>query len=129
MENVKEEIIKMLTDFGRFLRKIRIDCGEILKDMAEKLNVSAAYLSAVEMGKRNIPEQWVNRISELYNLSEEEKNNLNDAADNSAKSITLSFDNISDSHKETAILFAREFENVDTETLDKIKKLLKNTEE
>ena len=129
MENVKEEIIKMLTDFGRFLRKIRTDCGEILKDMAEKLNVSAAYLSAVEMGKRNIPEQWVNRISELYNLSEEEKNNLNDAADNSAKSITLSFDNISDSHKETAILFAREFENVDTETLDKIKKLLKNMEE
>lgn len=121
--------LKMLTDFGRFLRKIRIDCGEILKDMAEKLNVSAAYLSAVEMGKRNIPEQWVNRISELYNLSEEEKSNLNDAADNSAKSITLNFDNISNSHKETAILFAREFENVDTETLDKIKKLLRNTGE
>ena len=119
----------MLTDFGRFLRKIRIDCGEILKDMAEKLNVSAAYLSAVEMGKRNIPEQWVNRISELYGLSDEEKCNLNDAADNSAKSITLNFDNISNSHKETAILFAREFENVDTETLDKIKKLLRNTEE
>lgn len=129
MKNVREEIIKMLTDFGRFLRKIRIDCGEILKDMAEKLNVSAAYLSAVEMGKRNIPEQWVNRISELYNLSEEEKSKLNDAADNSAKSITLNFDNISNSHKETAILFAREFENVDTETLDKIKKLLRNTEE
>lgn len=119
----------MLTDFGKFLRKIRIDCGEILKDMAEKLNVSAAYLSAVEMGKRNIPEQWVNRISELYGLSEEEKSKLNDAADNSAKSITLNFDNISNSRKETAILFAREFENVDAETLDKIKKLLKNTEE
>lgn len=121
--------LKMLTDFGRFLRKIRIDSGEILKDMAEKLNVSAAYLSAVEMGKRNIPEQWVNKISELYNLSEEEKNNLHKAADNSAKSITLNFDNISNTRKETAILFAREFENVDTETLDKIKKLLGNTEE
>ena len=126
---VKEESVKVLTDFGRFLRKIRIDCGEILKDMAEKLNVSAAYLSAVEMGKRNIPEQWVNRISELYNLSEEEKSNLNDAANNSAKRITLKLDNISNVRKETAILFAREFENVDTETLDKIKKLLKDTEE
>lgn len=119
----------MLTDFGKFLRKIRIDRGEILKDMAEKLNVSAAYLSAVETGKRNIPEQWVDKISELYGLSEEEKNNLIGSADNSAKSVTLSFDNMSDFHKETAILFAREFENVDTETLDKIKKLLKNTEE
>ncbi|MBQ6907175.1 MAG: helix-turn-helix transcriptional regulator [Clostridia bacterium] len=119
----------MLTDFGRFLRKIRIDYGEILKDMADKLNVSAAYLSAVEMGKRNIPEQWVDKISQLYNLSEEEKSNLKNVADSSAKSITLSFENISNSRKETAILFAREFENVDAETLDKIKKLLRNTEE
>lgn len=119
----------MLTDFGRFLRKIRIDCGEILKDMAEKLNVSAAYLSAVEMGKRNIPKQWVNEISTLYNLSEEEKKNLNNAADNSAKSITLNFDNSNNSQKEAAILFAREFENVDSETLEKIKNLLNNTEE
>ncbi len=119
----------MLTDFGKFLRKIRIDRGEILRDMAEKLEVSAAYLSAVEMGKRNIPEQWVDRISTLYNLSEEEKRNLSVAADNSAKSITLNFNNISDEHKQTAILFAREFENFDAETLDKIKNLLRNTEE
>lgn len=119
----------MLTDFGRFLRKLRIDSGEILKDMADKLKVSSAYLSAVEMGKRNIPEKWVSKIAELYNLSIEEKTQLSNAADNSAKSITLHFSNISNSHKETAILFAREFENVDTETLDKIKKLLRNTEE
>ena len=119
----------MLTDFGRFLRKIRSDCGEILRDMAEKLNVSAAYLSAVEMGKRNIPQQWVNRISELYNLSDEDKIKLNNAADNSAKSITLSFENTNSSQKEAAILFARNFENVDNETLDKIKKLLGNMEE
>lgn len=127
--NIKKGVFKMLTDFGRILRKIRIDCDEILKDMAEKLNVSAAYLSAVEMGKRNIPEHWVDKIAEFYNLSQEEKTDLSNAADNSSKSITLNFENINKSQKETAILFAREFENVDTETLEKIKKLLKNTEE
>lgn len=114
----------MLTDFGRFLRKIRIDCDEILKDMAEKLNVSAAYLSAVEMGKRNIPEHWVDEIVKFYNLSEDEKNNLSKAADNSSKSVTLNLENTGKSQKETAILFAREFENVDAETLEKIKNLL-----
>lgn len=129
MCDVKKGVFKMLTDFGRILRKIRIDCDEILKDMAEKLNVSAAYLSAVEMGKRNIPEHWVNKIAEFYNLSKDEKKDLIDAADNSSKSITLNFENINKSQKETAILFAREFENVDTETLEKIKNLLKNMEE
>ena len=37
----------MLTKFGKELRKIRIEHDEILKDMADKLNVTAAYLSAV----------------------------------------------------------------------------------
>lgn len=119
----------MITDFGKILRKIRIDRGEILKDMADKLNVSSAYLSAVEMGKRNIPEQWITKISKLYGLSGEETDKLNDAADNSAKCITLNLENISSERKKTAILFAREFENIESETFNKIKKLLENTEE
>ena len=46
----------MLTEFGKCLRKIRIDKAELLKDMAEKLQVTSAYLSAVEHGKREIPD-------------------------------------------------------------------------
>jgi transcriptional regulator with XRE-family HTH domain len=45
----------MLTEFGQYLRKIRIDCGDLLKDMADKLGVTSSYLSAVETGKRNVP--------------------------------------------------------------------------
>ncbi|QGX87831.1 helix-turn-helix domain-containing protein [Escherichia coli] len=43
-----------VTALGRFLRKIRIDKDQILKDMAEKLGVSVAQLSAIELGKRSI---------------------------------------------------------------------------
>lgn len=39
----------MVTAFGKFLRILR----EILKDMAEKLNVTSSFLSAVENGKKN----------------------------------------------------------------------------
>ena len=46
----------MLTKFGKELRKIRIENDEILKDMADKLNVTAAYLSAVENGNRKVPD-------------------------------------------------------------------------
>lgn len=42
----------MITPIGKFLRKLRIDTGEILKDMAEKLHVSPSFLSAVENGKK-----------------------------------------------------------------------------
>lgn len=52
-----------LTEFGKFSRKLRIDNGELLKDMAIKLNVTVSYLSAVEIGKRNIPEKMGRRNS------------------------------------------------------------------
>ena len=42
----------MITSVGRFLRKLRIDRGKILKTMAETLGVSSAFLSAVENGKK-----------------------------------------------------------------------------
>ena len=42
----------MLTSLGKFLRKLRIDNNELLKDMAQKLNVSVSFLSAVENGKK-----------------------------------------------------------------------------
>lgn len=66
----------MLTRFGKELRKIRIEHDEILKDMADKLNVTAAYLSAVENGNRKIPDSWVNIITEEYGLSDEVSEHL-----------------------------------------------------
>ena len=33
-----------LTEFGKFLRKLRIDNEELLKDMAIKLNTTPAFL-------------------------------------------------------------------------------------
>ena len=41
----------MLTSIGRFLRKLRIDNGEILKDMAEALGVSSALEAVTKIPK------------------------------------------------------------------------------
>ena len=48
----------MITEIGKFLRVLRAECGESAKVMAEKLKVSPAYLSAVELGKRDFPLSW-----------------------------------------------------------------------
>lgn len=47
----------MLTEVGKFLRKVRIDHDEILKDMATKLGVSVSFLSVVENERKNIPDE------------------------------------------------------------------------
>ncbi|WP_205625396.1 helix-turn-helix domain-containing protein [Oceanobacillus caeni] len=73
----------MLTSFGKFCRKLRIDNGELLKDMAKKLDVTSSYLSAVENGKRNVPQSWVSEISSKYALDLEQRIELKNAAEES----------------------------------------------
>ncbi|MGX1195862.1 helix-turn-helix domain-containing protein [Metabacillus sp. SLBN-84] len=58
-----------LTPFGQITRRIRLEHGEYLKDMALHLGVSPAYLSAVERGLRNAPQDWVARLQEAYHLT------------------------------------------------------------
>ncbi len=97
----------MLTTFGKFLRKLRIDNGELLKDMSEKLNVTVAYLSAVENGKRDIPDKWLNIIKEEYNLSVQEFIKMQEAAYEEKNSINVSFGSGDD--RSLVLSFAREF--------------------
>ena len=51
-----------VTAVGRFLRKLRIDYCEVLYDMAQKLGCSSAFISAIELGKRPIPTEYVTKI-------------------------------------------------------------------
>ena len=41
-----------LTSLGKFLRKLRIDRGELLRTMSNKLGISMSFLSSVENGKK-----------------------------------------------------------------------------
>lgn len=107
----------MLTEFGKFCRKLRIDRGELLKDMAGKLNVTSAYLSAVEVGKRNIPESWMDEITSLYTLNESEKSNLMTAADQSARQVKIELDGQSPMHRQVAMVFARKLNELDEDSL------------
>jgi transcriptional regulator with XRE-family HTH domain len=114
----------MLTEFGQYLRKLRIDCGDLLKDMADKLGVTSSYLSAVETGKRNIPDGWVEKISHLYGLDMLEQEALQVVATNSARAVTMDLSNMAPKRRETALLFARKFDAVDDSAIESIRKLL-----
>lgn len=102
----------MVTQFGKSLRNIRMDRGELLKEMAQKLGVTSSYLSAVEVGKRNIPQDWVQKIAALYELSEFETERLRQAAFQSANQIKLNLQNASPNSRDLAYAFAREFEDL-----------------
>lgn len=110
----------MLTEFGRCLRKLRIDRGELLRDMAQKLNVSSAYLSAVETGKRSVPASWTKQIATQYSLTQDEIRNLMDAAELSAQEVRISFAQATDNQKQAALSFAKALDGLSDDDLKKI---------
>ena len=66
----------MVTDFGKMIRVYRLEHGLMLKDMADKLNVPSSYLSAMEMGRKTISKEFIEKLIGLFSFTEEEKTAL-----------------------------------------------------
>ena len=115
----------MVNEFGKFCRKLRIDRGELLADMAKKLEVTASYLSAVEVGKRAVPKEWLSILSEKYDLSSEEKKELQKAIDLSTNVVKFEIANKKQEDKEMLLKLARSFDNLSEETKRKMFEILK----
>lgn len=115
----------MLTEFGKALRKIRIECEELLRDMATTLGVSPAYLSAVETGKRRIPDGWVEEISIKYHLSSDKRADLLQAAENSTQEIKISLQDASSLKRGAVLTFARALDKLSDEDLKRIMESMK----
>ena len=109
----------MLTSIGKFLRKLRIDEGEILKD-----KVTVSFLSAVENGKKRMPSNWNYRICEIYNLSEEQRKAFTTAIAETEDTIDMNFVGQSLQNRELAVSFARKFSDIDDDQIKAIKKIL-----
>lgn len=115
----------MLTAFGKFSRKLRIDKGELLKDMAEKLQVTSSYLSSVEMGKRSVPRNWAEKLQEIYCLSEQEYVHLMNSIEVSKSEVTISLENKAFNDQEIILSFARKYDSLDTQAKEQLRKILR----
>lgn len=115
----------MLTEFGKFTRKLRIDLGETLYQMAKKLNVSSAFLSAVEVGSKNVPKAWLDLLSKEYNLCDSQKEDLRSAIELSSNVIKLDFTNKKTEDKELILKLAKRISDFDFETKEKLNEILK----
>lgn len=116
----------MITEFGKALRKLRIDRGEILKTMAEKLNMTSSYLSAIECGKRNIPSDLISKLISIYGLTQVEQEILLKAYDQSLNSVEIQLNTNNQFKRDLALQFARKFDDMDDEIATQILKFLNN---
>jgi transcriptional regulator with XRE-family HTH domain len=79
-----------MTPFGAKLRQLRKERNITLKDMAIALDVSSAYLSALEHGKRGKPTWFlIQRIIAFFNIIWDEAEELQRLAEMSDPNITI----------------------------------------
>ena len=119
----------MQTSIGRFFRKLRLEHGELLRDMAQNLGVSSAFLSAVENGKKKVPDSWMPKFKAIYSLSPDQLNEMADAILESSDTIELNMKNASSRNRQLAVSFARQFESLDEATTSKLFRILNKHEE
>ena len=115
-----------VTLYGKVLRKIRIDHDLTLKKLSEKLNgaLSPAYLSAIEIGRRAIPQGLSDTIKDTLQLGDVDYEALKDAEYKSSKEITLNFNDMERYQAETALVFARSIKDFDTEKCKKLQRMM-----
>lgn len=104
----------MYTEFGKWLRTLRISIGIRLYDMSKALGVSSSFISAIETGKKSIPLDFVEKIIKNYDLSDEQivalKNAVKLTRDDELrckKSIQLKVDTSKSDVQELLYCFAR----------------------
>jgi HTH-type transcriptional regulator, competence development regulator len=117
----------MLTDFGKELKKLRVDHQERLIDMASRVGKSAAYISALEVGRKPPTGDIVSTITRVYQLCGAAADRLRMAADRAKEVFKLeATDPVA---RDTAALLARRFSSLSPDQLQKIQKIVnKKTE-
>lgn len=121
---VKRRERVMLTSLGRYLRKMRIDRGELLRDMADKVGISSAMLSSIENGKRNPASDFAHRVSDAYRLGKPERDELSRLVAENSDAVSIGLRGLEPGDQHLAFSFARRFTDLSESEKERIKEVL-----
>ena len=113
------------TKFGEQFRILRIKHHEVLADAAKFLNTTSSFVSAVETGKKNVPEKWLGLICEHYSLNDGQRNELAQAIEDSKTTLKIDMVAATEVQRDVALQFQRSFDGLDEETAQEILEILK----
>ena len=110
-----------MTPFGRRIRELRSRRGVSQKDMAAALGVSAAYLSALEHGRRGVP-SWpmIQKIIGYFNVIWDDAEELQRLAEASHPRAVVDTSGLSPAATELANLLAERIGDLDEPTIRSI---------
>jgi transcriptional regulator with XRE-family HTH domain len=117
-----------VTPFGARLRALRLARGVTLKQLAESLQISSAYLSALEHGKRGVPSAGlVHQVNEYFGLIWDDADELSRLARLSNPRVTVNTAGLSPEQTALANRLAQAIDRLAPETVAALHALLDTT--
>jgi transcriptional regulator with XRE-family HTH domain len=118
----------MLTPLGKYMRKLRIDRGERIYDLAQSLGVTSSFISAIELGNKTASTDLLGKVIAHYRLDQAGAAELREAAKVSTKDVKIELKGQSDKSRELAVAFARQFPTLDETKIAELLGLLTREE-
>jgi transcriptional regulator with XRE-family HTH domain len=107
-----------MTPFGAKLRELRAAQGMTLRDLAQRLDVSAAYLSALEHGRRGLPgDGLVHHVCQVFGLIWDDAEELARLARLSHPKVTVDTAGLTPEQTALANRIARDIHRLPPETV------------
>jgi transcriptional regulator with XRE-family HTH domain len=114
-----------MTPFGARLRELRAARGILQRDMAAALEVSPAYLSALEHGRRGAPSAGlIHQICEFLGLIWDDADELKNLARLSRPRLKVNAAGLTPEQTALGNRLARQLRNLDPPTVEAIHRLL-----
>lgn len=116
-----------MTPFGQKLRDLRKERGIALKDMAEGLHLSAAYLSALEHGHRGRPTTvLLHQICAYFNIIWDDAEELQQLSKVSHPKVTIDTSGMTPDATELANILAKNIKKLDDAQIRSMLSILKH---
>ncbi|MCG7507252.1 helix-turn-helix domain-containing protein [Mesorhizobium retamae] len=115
-----------MTPLGERIRVLREERGVSQKQMAAAIGVSAAYLSALEHGKRGVP-SWplIQKIIGYFNIIWDDAEDLQRLAENSHPKVKIDTAGLSPAATELANLLAEKIDRIDEADIQRLTALVR----
>lgn len=120
--------VRRLGHYGRVVRKLRIDQDMNLRQMAEKVGLSSAFISAIEKGDKPAPKHLVDKVIQCLGLPSggQQQRDLEEAIMLDRGYVTVSLVGASAQAKDVALRFARSLEHLDDKQLSEVLSICRN---
>jgi transcriptional regulator with XRE-family HTH domain len=116
----------MTTDFGRKVQQLRQLAGMTLFEVAQKMNLSSAFLSAVENGRKRVPDDFVERLGRALPEARTNVETLESMANQARQQVVVPLPKASRQDADLATALARKFNTLSEDQKRYIRAILDN---